>query len=90
MCVVSPDARGGGPFGVMPAIPSRLPHVFMAWAQDYTVALEPVVKFYEALRSAGHKPEAHVLTAGGRGFGLKRQGTTSDHWTDEFYYRLEA
>jgi acetyl esterase/lipase len=80
----------GGPFGVMPAIPARLPPMFMAWAQDDTVALEPVVKFYEALKSAGHKPEAHVFSAGGHGFGMKRQGTTSDHWTDEFYYWLEA
>jgi acetyl esterase/lipase len=80
----------GGPFGVMPAIPARLPPMFMAWAQDDTVALEPIVKFYEALKSAGHKPEVHIFSAGGHGFGMKRQGTTSDHWTDEFYYWLEA
>jgi acetyl esterase/lipase len=80
----------GGPFGAMPAIPARLPPMFMAWAQDDTVALEAVVKFYEALKSAGHKPEAHVFAAGGHGFGMKRQGTTSDHWADEFFYWLEA
>jgi acetyl esterase/lipase len=80
----------GGPFGVMPAIPAQLPPMFLAWAQDDAVALEPVVKFYDALRAAGHKPEVHIFSAGGHGFGMKKQGTSSDHWIDVFYYWLEA
>ena len=48
----------GGPFGVMPPIPPKLPPIFLAWAQDDPVVRDPVVKFYEALRAAGHKPEA--------------------------------
>jgi acetyl esterase/lipase len=80
----------GGPFGRMPAIPAKLPPMFMAWAQDDTVALGAVERFYGALRAAGHRPEAHIYSAGGHGFGTKKQGTTSDHWTEEFYYWLEA
>ena len=80
----------GGPFGVMPAIPAKLPPIFLAWAQDDTVALAPVVKFYEALTSAGHKPEVHIFSAGGHGFGMRKQGTSSDHWIDAFYSWLEA
>lgn len=80
----------GGPFGVMPAIPAKLPPIFLAWAQDDTVALAPVVKFYEALTSAGHKPEVHIFSAGGQGFGMRNQGTSSDHWIDAFYSWLEA
>ncbi|MEA2599230.1 MAG: hypothetical protein QOF89_222 [Acidobacteriota bacterium] len=80
----------GGPFGVMPAIPAKLPPMFLAWAQDDTQAREPVVKFYDALVAAGHKPEAHIFSAGGHGFGLRKQGTSSDHWIDAFYYWLEA
>lgn len=80
----------GGPFGVMPAIPAKLPPIFMAWAQDDAVALDPVVKFYEALTAAGVKPEAHIFSAGGHGFGVKKQGTSSDHWVDAFLYWLEA
>jgi acetyl esterase/lipase len=80
----------GGPFGRMPSIPSKLPPMFLTWAQDDAVALNPVVKFNEALKSAGHKPEVHVFSAGGHGFGMKKQGTTSDHWIEEFYYWLEA
>ena len=80
----------GGPFGRMPTIPAKLPPMFLAWAQDDTVALGPVVKFYDALRAAGHRPEVHIFSAGGHGFGMKKQGTTSDHWIEEFYYWLEA
>jgi acetyl esterase/lipase len=80
----------GGPFGVMPGIPAKLPPIFMAWAQDDGVALDPVVKFYEALKTAGAKPEAHIFSTGGHGFGVKQQGTTSDHWIEAFYYWLDA
>lgn len=80
----------GGPFGVMPAIPAKLPPMFLAWAQDDALALGPVVKFYDALKSAGHKPEVHIFSAGGHGFGMQKHGTSSDHWIDDFYYWLEA
>jgi acetyl esterase/lipase len=80
----------GAPFGVMPAIPAKLPPIFLAWAQDDALALEAVTRFYDSLKSAGHKPEAHIFSAGGHGFGMRKQGTSSDHWIDEFYYWLEA
>jgi acetyl esterase/lipase len=80
----------GGPFGVMPAIPAKLPPIFMAWAQDDAIALEAIVKFYDALKVAGIKPEAHIFSAGGHGFGMRKQGTASDHWAEEFYFWLEA
>lgn len=80
----------GGPFGVMPAIPPKLPPMFLAWAQDDNVAIAPILKFYDALTAAGHKPEVHVFSAGGHGFGMKKQGTTSDRWIDLFYDWLEA
>jgi acetyl esterase/lipase len=80
----------GGPFGVMPAIPAKLPPMFLAWAQDDAVALTPVVKFYDALLAAGQKPEAHIYGSGGHGFGMRKQGTSSDHWIDALYYWLQA
>jgi dipeptidyl aminopeptidase/acylaminoacyl peptidase len=64
--------------------------MFLAWTQDDTQAREPIVKFYDALASAGHKPEVHIFSAGGHGFGLRKQGTSSDHWIDAFYDWLEA
>ena len=80
----------GAPFGVMPKIPANLPPIFMAWAQDDPLVLDPVAKFYDALKAAGSKPEVHIYSAGGHGFGMKKQGTTSDHWIDEFYEWMEA
>lgn len=80
----------GGPLGRMPAIPAKLPPMFLAWAQDDPVALGFVVRFHDALKAAGHRPEVHVFGAGGHGFGMRKQGTSSDHWIDSFYYWLEA
>ena len=80
----------GGPFGVMPKIPANLPPIFMAWAQDDGLVREPIVKFYDALIAAGNRPEAHIYSAGEHGFGMNQQGTTSDHWIDEFYWWMKA
>lgn len=80
----------GAPFGVMPQIPKDLPPIFMAWAQDDDLASDAIMKFYDALKAAGNKPEAHIFSSGGHGFGVKKQGATSDYWIDEFYYWLEA
>lgn len=80
----------GGPFGVMPKIPAKLPPMFLAWAQDDDLARDAMVKFYEALKAAGNNPEVHIYSAGGHGFGMRKQGTTSDHWIEEFYFWLEA
>jgi acetyl esterase/lipase len=80
----------GGPFGVMPAIPSSLPPIFMAWAQDDNVALPLILRFYSALTAARHKPEVHIFRSGGHGFAMKPQGTSSDRWIDLLYYWLES
>lgn len=80
----------GAPFHSMPAIPRNLPPVFMAWTQTDPIALHAMTRFYGALLAAGDKPEAHIYSAGGHGFGMLHQGTTSDHWIEELYYWLEA
>jgi acetyl esterase/lipase len=80
----------GAPFGVMPAIPKNLPPLFLAWAQDDGIAREFEGRFYDALTKTGQRPEVHIYSAGGHGFGLKQQGTSSDHWIDDFSNWLEA
>lgn len=80
----------GGPLVTMPVIPHNLPPIFMAWAQDDPQVLGAVRRFYSALQAAGAKPEAHIYSAGGHGFGMKQQGTTSDRWIDEFYAWMQA
>ena len=88
-----PDFAGilyGGPFGGPPSLPRQLPPMFLAWAQDDPISAQTVAKLFTALTPEGHKPEAHVFHAGGHGFGAKKQGRTSDHWIDEFYFWLQA
>ena len=80
----------GEPFGVMPAIPKHLPPLFLAWAQDDAIARDFAMRFYTALEQTGQRPEVHIYSAGGHGFGLKQQGTSSDHWIDDFYHWLGA
>lgn len=80
----------GAPFGTMPTIPPRLPPVFMAWAKDDTVARTAAARFRDALEAAGDRPEAHIYASGGHGFGMSRQGTSSDRWIEAFYVWLSA
>ncbi|MGH8225284.1 MAG: alpha/beta hydrolase [Gammaproteobacteria bacterium] len=80
----------GAPFESMPPVPAKLPPVFMAWAQDDAIAGYAMIRFYKALMAAGDKPEAHIYSAGSHGFAMFKQGTTSDHWRDEFYWWLQA
>jgi dipeptidyl aminopeptidase/acylaminoacyl peptidase len=62
----------------------------MAMAQDDNLAGQYILRFYDALKAAGHRPEFHIYNAGGHGWGMRKQGRTSDHWIDEFYFWLEA
>ena len=80
----------GAPFGSLPAVPGSLPPVFMAWAQDDDQARTAAVRFYDALLAADQRPEAHIYASGGHGFGLRRQGTSSDHWIEAFQGWLQA
>lgn len=80
----------GAPFGAMPSIPQKLPPVFMAWAQDDSVAIDAITRLYTAMKAAGYRPEVHIFHAGGHGFGMRKQGTSSDHWIDDFYAWLQA
>lgn len=80
----------GATFPDVPPIPKELPPFFMAMAQDDNLAGPYIVRFYEALKAAGYSPEFHIYNHGGHGWGMRKQGTTSDHWIDEFYYWLET
>jgi acetyl esterase/lipase len=95
---VNPDASArpnyaapiyGAPFPV-PPIPKDAPPFFMEMAQDDNLAGPQIVAFYDALKAAENKPEFHIYEQGGHGWGMPKQGTTSDHWLEEFYWWLEA
>ena len=94
---IQPDARPnyaapiyGAPIASVPPIPQGLPPFFMAMAQDDNLAGRYIVRFYEALKAAEYRPEFHIFSSGGHGWGMRKQGKSSDHWIDAFYYWLEA
>lgn len=80
----------GAPFGKMPAIPQKLPPIFMAWTQTDPLALDAIVHFYDALLAAGDEPEAHIYATGGHGFGLHQQNASSDNWPNDFYNWMQT
>ena len=80
----------GAPIPTVPPIPQGLPPFFMAMAQDDTLAGAYIVRFYDALKAAGYRPEFHIYHSGGHGWGMRKQGKSSDHWIDELYYWLDA
>lgn len=80
----------GAPFPDVPPIPKDVPPFFMEMAQDDNLAGPQIVAMYEALKAAGYRPEFHIYEHGGHGWGMHMQGTTSDHWLEEFYWWLEA
>ena len=96
---VNPDASArpnyaapiyGAPFPEVPPIPKGVPPMFMEMAQDDNLAGSQIVAFYDAMKAAGYKPEFHIYEHGGHGWSMRKQGTTSDHWLEEFYWWLEA
>lgn len=80
----------GAPFGEIPAIPASAPPAFLACASDDALVARYVQAFYDALADAGQHPELHVYRNGGHGFGLRKQGKSSDYWIDDFYNWLES
>ena len=80
----------GGPLADVPKIPSKLPPVFLAYASDDSLIAERVDAFYAALRKAGHHPELHIYHKGGHGFGMNKQGVSSDYWIEDLYHWMES
>jgi acetyl esterase/lipase len=80
----------GAPLGEVPKIPSKLPPVFLAYASDDGLIAERVDAFHGALRKAGHHPELHIYRKGGHGFGMNKQGLSSDYWIEDLYHWMES
>jgi acetyl esterase/lipase len=80
----------GAPFGEMPSVPGNMPPVFLAYASDDTLIAPHVRSFYKALTDAGQHPELHVYRSGGHGFGMRKQGKSSDYWIEDFHHWLES
>lgn len=69
-----------------PDAPDALPPMFIAAAQNDRTAGRAGFDFGVKLMEAGYMPEMHFYRDGNHGFGMTRQGATSDLWIEQFFY----
>ena len=76
--------------GLRTPVPAGASPAFIAGAADDAYQPNDPVQLYTAWRRAGVAAELHLYERGGHGFGLEPQGTTSDHWFNEFIWWLQS
>ena len=69
--------------GLRTPVPADASPAFIAAAADDEYQPDDAILLYAAWRKAGAPVELHIYEHGGHGFGLRPQGTTSDHWFDD-------
>ncbi len=74
--------------GLRTPVPAGAPPAFIAGASDDEYQPNDPVLLYQAWQKEGAAAELHLYERGGHGFDLHRQGTTSDHWFEEFFWWL--
>jgi acetyl esterase/lipase len=80
-------------YGGMPAeakVPADAPPAFIMVAADDARMGDRALPIFQAWRAAGRSAELHIYARGAHGFGMRVQGTSSDHWADDFYNWLKA
>jgi len=70
--------------------PPAAPPIFVALAADDPLLKDQGFGLVESWRKAGRTAELHSYQRGGHGFGMKQQGSPSDHWIDDFYWWLQS
>ncbi|WP_267102118.1 alpha/beta hydrolase [Xanthomonas sacchari] len=83
-CVVYCRGHGRDP------VAADAPPAFIAGAADDEYQPQDPILLYNAWRQAGASVELHLYERGGHGFNLHPNGTTSDHWFDEFIWWMQA
>ncbi len=71
------------PPALLSSIPADAPPLFIAVASDDALSVHSV-NLYENWSAAKHHAELHIYAKGGHGFGIHKQNTPSDYWTDQF------
>jgi acetyl esterase/lipase len=74
-------------YGAMPkrAVPQDAPPAFIAVAADDPLLAHASVPIFDAWQGAGKSAELHIYAHGSHGFGMRKVGTSADHWIDDFY-----
>lgn len=71
-------------------VPADAPPAFIAVAADDGLLGYASVPIFDDWRAAGKSAELHVYAAGEHGFGMRKVGTTADHWAEHFVQWLRA
>jgi acetyl esterase/lipase len=100
MTVLEATLQAGAPrpdflgliYGPMTSVtpPAAAPPLFLAIAADDRLFGNSGFGIVDAWKQAGAAVELHLYEKGGHGFGLHRQGTSSDYWLDTFVHWLTA
>ena len=79
-------------YGAMPKrpVPSDAPPAFIALAADDPLLGYASTPIFDAWRDAGKSVELHIYAHGSHGFGMRKVGTSADHWIDDYYNWLLA
>jgi acetyl esterase/lipase len=48
------------------------------------------IPIFEDWRAAGKSAELHVYAGGSHGFGMRKTGTSADHWIEDYVVWLKA
>ena len=70
--------------------PAAAPPMFIAVSQDDPLARTRVLQFFGQLQEAGYRPELHLFTNGGHGYGLNETKSSSRHFIENFYWWMET
>ena len=79
-------------YGAMPQkpVPADAPPAFIALAADDPLLGHASIPIFDAWRDAGKSAELHVYAHGGHGFGMRKVGTSAEHWIEDYYNWLIA
>jgi acetyl esterase/lipase len=73
-----------GPMGARP-VPADAPPLFLALAADDRLFANGDFGLVNSWQQAGQPLELHLFEKGGHGFGMKKQGLSSDAWPEQFW-----
>jgi acetyl esterase/lipase len=72
-------------------VPADAPPMFLAAATDDQLHLAPdTIGLYNQWTAALKSAELHMYAKGGHGFGMRKQGSPSDHWIERFGEWLDS
>lgn len=79
-------------YGAGPERPVRAdaPPAFIAMAADDPLLGYASIPIFEDWRAAGKSAELHVYAGGSHGFGMRKTGTSADHWIEDYHVWLKS